>query len=105
MWLYTAQNVVNIPVICSYTDEWICPKMPQNEERNITTGSSNKIVHLQEVLTAEFSIFSSFSRRWSWLPLHNNGFSFPESSRTRFPAKKWVDPVTKHGGTKQWTPC
>ena len=21
MWLYTAQNVVNIPVICSYTDE------------------------------------------------------------------------------------
>ena len=45
MWLYTAQNVVNIPVICSYTDEWICPKMPQNEERNITTGSSNRIVH------------------------------------------------------------
>ena len=81
MWLYTAQNVVNIPVICSYTDEWICPKMPQNEERHITTGSSNRIVHSQEVLTTNFSIFSSFCRRWSWLPLHNNGFSFPESSR------------------------
>ena len=81
MWLCTAQNVVNIPAIFSYTDEWICSKMPQNEERNITSGSSNRIVHLRKVLTTNFSIFSSFCRRWSWLPLHNNGFSFPESLR------------------------
>ena len=46
MWLYIAQNVVDISVICSYTDEWICPKMPQNEERNFSTGSSNRMVHL-----------------------------------------------------------
>ena len=46
MWLYIAQNVVDISVICSYTDEWICPKMPQNEERNSSTGSSNRMVHL-----------------------------------------------------------
>ena len=61
MWLYTAQNVVNIPVICSYTGELICPQMPQNEERNISTDSSNRIVHLQEVLPTNFTIFSSFS--------------------------------------------
>ena len=34
MWLYRAQNVVNIPLICSYNGELICPQMPQNEERN-----------------------------------------------------------------------
>ena len=81
MWLYTAQNVVNISVICSYTGEWIFPKMPQNEERNFSTGSSNRMVHLQDVLLTNFNIFSSFCRRWSWLPLHNNGFSLPESLR------------------------
>ena len=80
MWLYTAQNVVNISVTCSYTGEWICPKMPQNEERNFSTDSSNRIVHLQHVLPTNFSILSSFRRR-SWLPLHNNGFSFPEFLR------------------------
>ena len=46
MWLYTAENVVNISVICSYTGEWICPKMPQKEERNFSKGSSNRMVHL-----------------------------------------------------------
>ena len=61
MWLYPAQNVVNIPVICSYTGELICPQMPQNEERNISTDSNNRIVHLQEVLPTNFTIFSSFS--------------------------------------------
>ena len=45
MWLYTAQNVVNISVICSYNGGWICPKMPQNDERNFSTGSSNRMVH------------------------------------------------------------
>ena len=81
MWLYTAQNVVNISVICSFTGEWICPKMPQNEERNFSTGSSNRMVHFQNVLTTNFSILSSFRRQRSWLPLHNSGFSFPESLR------------------------
>ena len=81
MWLYTAQNVVNISVICSYNGGWICPKMPQNEERNFSTGSSNRMVHLQDVLPTNSSILSSFRRIWSWLPLHNNGFSFPESLR------------------------
>ena len=57
----TAQNVVNIPVICSYTGELICPQMPQNEERNISTDSNNRIVHLQDVLPTNFTIFSSFS--------------------------------------------
>ena len=61
MWLHTAQNVVNIPVIYSYTGELICPQMPQNEERNISTDSSNRIVHLQGVLPTNFTIFSSFS--------------------------------------------
>ena len=61
MWLHTAQNVVNIPVIYSYTGELICLQMPQNEERNISTDSSNRIVHLQEVLPTNFTIFSSFS--------------------------------------------
>ena len=59
MWLYSAQNVVNIPVICSYTGELICPQMPQNEERNISTDSSSRIVHLQEVLLPNFTFFSS----------------------------------------------
>ena len=81
MWLYTAQSVVNISVICSYNGGWICPKMPQNEERNFFTGSSNRMVHLQDVLPTNSRILSSFRRGWSWLPLHNNGFSFPESLR------------------------
>ena len=59
MWLYSAQNVVNIPVICSYTGELICPQMPQNEERNICTDSSSRIVHLQEVLLPNSTFFSS----------------------------------------------
>ena len=61
MWLYPAQNVVNIPVICSYTGELICPQMPQNEERNISTDSSSRIVHLHEVLLQKFTIFSPIS--------------------------------------------
>ena len=81
MWLYTAQNVVNMSVICIYNGGWICPKMPQNEEHNFSTGSSNRIVHLQDVLPTNFNMLSSFRCRWSWLPLHNNGFPFPESLR------------------------
>ena len=76
----TAQNVVNIPVICSYTGELICPQMPQNEERNISTDSNNRIVHLQDVLPTNFTIFSSFSMIMAAIT-HNNGFSFPESLR------------------------
>ena len=75
-----AQNVVNIPVICSYTGELICPQMPQNEERNISTDSSNRTVHLQEVLPTNFTIFSLFSMITPAIA-HNNGFSFPESLR------------------------
>ena len=68
MWLHTAQNVVNIPVIYSYTGELICPQMPQNEERNISTDSSNRIVHLQGVLPTNFTIFSSFSMIMASIP-------------------------------------
>ena len=71
----TAQNVVNIPVICSYTGELICPQMPQNEERNISTDSNNRIVHLQEVLPTNFTIFSSFSMIMAAIAL-NNGWQF-----------------------------
>ena len=81
MWLYSAQNVVNIPVNCSYTGELICPQMQQNEERNISTdSSSSRIVHLQGVLPPNFTIFSSFSMIMAAIA-HNNGFSFPESLR------------------------
>ena len=76
----TAQNVVNIPVICSYTSELICPQMPQNEERNISTDSNNRIVHLQEVLPTNFTIFSSFSMIMAAIAQYN-GLSFPESLR------------------------
>ena len=76
----TAQNVVNIPVICSYTGELICPKMPQNEERNISTDSNDRIVHFQEVLPTNFTIFSPFSMIMAAIA-HNNGFPFPESLR------------------------
>ena len=92
MWSYTAQNVVNILVIYSYTGEWICPKMPQNEERNlflyVSTGSSNRMVHLQDVLPTNFSIFPSYRRPWSWLPLQNNGSRSQNPCGTRFPANK-----------------
>ena len=83
----TAQNVVNIPVICSYTGELICPQMPQNEERNISTDSNNRIVHLQEVLPTNFTIFSSFSMIMAAIA-HNNGSRSQNLCGTRFPAKK-----------------
>ena len=76
----TAQNVVNIPVICSYTGELIFPQMPQNEERNTSTDSNNRIVHLQDVLPTNFPIFSSFSMIMAAIA-HKNRFSFPESLR------------------------
>ena len=79
MWLYSAQNVVNIPVNCSYTGELICPQMPQNEERNISTDSSNRIVHLQEVLPTNISNFSSISMIMA--SIAQQWFSFPESLR------------------------
>ena len=88
MWLYTAQNVVDIPVICSYTGELICPQMPQNEERNISTDSSNRIVHLQEVLPTNFTIFSSFSmimasipQQWILVPRIFAALDFPRKNR------------------------
>ena len=76
----TAQNVVNIPVICSYTGEIICPQLPQNEERNISTGSNNRTVHFQDVLPTNFTIFSSFSMIMAAIAQYN-GLSFPESLR------------------------
>ena len=79
MWLCTAQNVVNIPVICSYNGEWICPQMPQNEERNISTDRSNRIVHLQKVLPTNISIFSSISMIMA--SIAQQWFPFPESLR------------------------
>ena len=88
MWLYTAQNVVNIPVICSYTGEWICPQMPQNEERNISTDRSNRIVHLQEVLPTNISNFSSISmvmtsiaQQWILVPRIFAALDFSRRSR------------------------
>ena len=87
MWLYTAQNVVNIPVICSYTGELICPQIPQNEERKISTDSSNRIVHLQEVLPTNFTIFSSFSMimasiatQWILVPRIFAALDFPRKN-------------------------
>ena len=76
----TAQNVVNIPVICSYTGEIICPQLPQNEERNISTGNNNRTVHFQDVLPTNFTIFSSFSMIMAAIAQYN-GLSFPESLR------------------------
>ena len=76
----TEQNVVNIPVICSYTGEIICPQLPQNEERNIFTGSNNRIVHFQDVSPTNFTIFSSFSMIMAAITQYN-GLSFPESLR------------------------
>ena len=88
MWLYSAQNVVNIPVNCSYTGELICPQMPQNEERNISTDSSNRIVHLQGVLPTNFTIFSSFSmimasiaKQWVLVPRIFAALDFPRKNR------------------------
>ena len=78
----------NIPVICSYTGEWICPKMPQNEERNISTGFSDKIVHLQQVLPPNVSILSSFSvimasiaQQWVLVPRNFAALDFPRKMR------------------------
>ena len=88
MWLYSAQNVVNIPVICSYTGELICPQMPQNEERNISTDSSSRIVHLQGVLPPNFTIFSSISmimasiaQQWVFVPRIFAALDFPRKNR------------------------
>ena len=109
MWLYTAQNVVNIPVICSYTGELICPQMPQNEERNISTDSSNRIVHLQEVLPTNFTIFSSFSMimasiatQWILVPRIFAALDFPRKNGltrawTRVENPKWPHPNSKVG--------
>ena len=109
MWLYTAQNVVNIPVICSYTGELICPQMPQNEERNISTDSSNRIVHLQEVLPTNFTIFSSFSMIMASIPQQSilvprifAALDFPRKNRltrawTRVENPKWPHPKSKVG--------
>ena len=90
MWLYSAQNVVNIPVICSYTGELICPQMPQNEERNISTDSSSRIVHLQEVLPQKFTIFSpismitaSIAQQWVLVPRIFAALDFPRKSTSR----------------------
>ena len=91
MWLYTAQNVVDIPVICSYTGELICPQMPQNEERNISTDRSNRIVHFQEVLPTNFTIFSSFSMIMA--SIATQWFSFPES----WAMKQVIFRVLSHG--------
>ena len=91
MWLYPAQNVVNIPVICSYTGELICPQMPQNEERNISTDSSSRIVHLQGVLPPNFTIFSSISMimaRDHGFHCTTMGYRSQNLCGSRFPAKK-----------------
>ena len=88
MW---SQNVVNISVICSYTGEWICPKMQQNEERNLfiyfSTGSSNRMVHLQDVFPTNFSIFFSYIAV-DYHGFHCNGSRSQNPCGTRFPAKK-----------------
>ena len=76
----TTQNMVNIPVICSYTGEIICPQLPHNEERNISIDSNNTTVHFQDVLPTNFTIFSSFSMTMAAITQYN-GFSFPESLR------------------------
>ena len=88
MWLYSAQNVVNIPVNCSYTGELICPQMPQNEERNISTDSSSRIVYLQGVLPPNFTIFSSISmimasiaQQWVFVPRIFAALDFPRKNR------------------------
>ena len=88
MWLFTAQNVVNIPVIYSYTGEWICPQIPQNKERNISTDSNNRIVHLQEVLPTNFTIFSwismlmaSIAQQWALVPRIFAALDFPRKNR------------------------
>ena len=84
MWLYSSQNVVNIPVICSYTGELICPQMPQNEERN--DDGSSRIVHLQEVFPPNFTIFSSISmimasiaQQWVLVPRIFAALDFPQN--------------------------
>ena len=88
MWLYSAQNVVNIPANCSYTGELICPQMPQNEDRNISTDSSSRIVHLQGVLPTNFTIFSSISmimasiaQQWVFVPRIFAALDFSRKNR------------------------
>ena len=62
--------------------------MPQNEERNISTGFSDKIVHLQQVLPTNVSIFSSFSmimssiaQQWVLVPRNFAALDFPRKMR------------------------
>ena len=100
----TAQNVVNIPVICSYTGELICPQMPQNEERNISTDSSSRIVHLQEILPTNFTIFSLFSmimasiaQQWILVPRTFAALDFPRKIGWPGYYPKWPHPKSKVG--------
>ena len=62
--------------------------MPQNEERNISTAFSDKIVHLQQVLPTNVSIFSSFSmimssiaQQWVLVPRNFAALDFPRKMR------------------------
>ena len=66
------------------------PQMPQNEERNIPTDSSSRIVHLQEVLPQKFTIFSpismitaSIAQQWVLVPRIFAALDFPRKSTSR----------------------
>lgn len=89
MWLYTAQNVVNISVICSYNGGWICPKMPQNEERTTFNSGSYKTVHFSHSLHQKLLhfphlplvIMASDAQEWVLIPRNLGALDFPGKNK------------------------